>query len=514
MENKKDIGKAISDKLGSLDKSPKEQVWSGIHAELQKKKKKRGGFFFFWGTTLALLIAGTVAAFYIYNQYNETEEVIPANPKQTITVNGSNGETITVTISSKKSNDIALNDTAVTGAESPGSNTGNTTIDKENKANKNKLNQKDSKSIGNSANAENRNNIKSKISAGKSNSGSISSKSGKNASTVASKTSLKKSKGKIAKKSKGKSPKGKTGNEEKEQQELLLAETNTIKKDPASADLSSLQGKKSAETDAEAKAKKKDSLIAQKQNDKKLDTTPKDSTKTDSAKTRRKFYVDAFASPTLYGTFSNGSILDKTLDSLPKNSEMKFSYGIGLTYDLTERLSVRIGVRKINISYITKNAYFSMGPEGNANNYSGIDYYPNVSNQTIIMASAGEQQMEWPKLDITQKLSYIEIPFEIKYKFIARKLAIKSSFGFSYLMLSENKISIVTLNGFSQEIGKTRNLSNSSFSANLGMEFEYPLFKNTSLFMEPMFNYQLKASSGGNYKPYIFGINTGIRYSF
>ena len=40
MENRKDIGKALSDKLSSLDVEPKEKVWIGINEELQKKKKR------------------------------------------------------------------------------------------------------------------------------------------------------------------------------------------------------------------------------------------------------------------------------------------------------------------------------------------------------------------------------------------------------------------------------------------------------------------------------------------
>jgi hypothetical protein len=117
-------------------------------------------------------------------------------------------------------------------------------------------------------------------------------------------------------------------------------------------------------------------------------------------------------------------------------------------------------------------------------------------------------------MDIIQKISYTEIPLEVKYQFLAKKIGLKSSFGFSYFMLDENKVSIRTLNGFSQDIGKTKNLSGTSVSVNLGMELDYPLFKNTKIFVEPMFNYQIKAFSDSNFKPYILGIHTGIRYSF
>lgn len=519
MENKKDIGKAISDKLASLDKSPKEQVWSGINAELQKKKRKRIGFFFFWGSTLALLIAGTIAAFYIYSQYNGSDAVAPINPKDTITVNGANGETITITISPKSSNDSgSKNDESnsnptVVGNEEPGSSNATTSTDQNNDGSKNIFHQKGGRNTKNPVNAKSGKNT-SKSGNG-SNSGIVSSKSGRAASTLASKASHKKSKGKIAKKPQGKSQNSKNGKTGNEEHELLSAEANTVKKDPTAVDLSSLQGKNPGIAETETKAEKKDSLAAKKQpeKEKNINMYPKDSTKTDSAKTYRKFYVDAFASPTWYGTSSNTSILDRSLDSLPKKSEMKFSYGIGLTYDLTERLSVRIGYHRVSISYITKNAYFTQGPEGSIDNYSGIDYYNNVSNQSIFNAANFESNGA-AKMDITQKISYTEIPLEIKYKFTTGKLAVKSSVGFSYWLLSKNSISILANSGYSQEIGNTRNLSSASLSLNLGLELEYPLFKNTSIFVEPMYNYQIKANSEGNYKPYLFGVHAGIRYSF
>lgn len=97
---------------------------------------------------------------------------------------------------------------------------------------------------------------------------------------------------------------------------------------------------------------------------------------------------------------------------------------------------------------------------------------------------------------------------------MAKKVGLKASLGVSYLFLDENKVSISTLNGLSQDIGTTKNLSNTSVSASIGFEADYPIFKNTKIFLEPLLNYQIKAFSDGNYKPYIFGVHTGIRYSF
>ena len=390
MENKKDIGKAISDKLNSLDITPREQVWNGIAYELQKEKKRRIGFFFFWSKTLGLLIIGALACFYIYNQNAGVTLGSPNNVKETINVNGRNGKTITpgsnFENSKFKSNETNLNSDASIDCNTTSKNKINNT---------NTIGGKNAAYKANSANSKTENT--SLKATRKSNSNNISSKSRKNKTCLPAKTKRKKTKAKIS-----------------------LAEINTTKNNAELIDLSSLQNKNSGNLPLEGKAKKTDSIIKKEKGKTiTINMYPKDSIKKDSSKIYKKFYVDFLASPTIYGSFSKGSTLDRRLDSLSKKSEIKFSFGVGLTYDLSEKLSVRIGYRKINVSYVTKNVPV------NANNYSGITYNPNVSNQFIFTASNGSE-----KMDITQKLSYTEIPLQVKYKFLDKKIGLKSSFGF------------------------------------------------------------------------------------
>ena len=94
MENRKDIGKAISDKLNSLDKTPKEEVWSGINYKLQKKKKRRIGFISYWGKMLGLLLIVSIVGLYIYNQNGDFTSNSPSNSKKIINGNSSNEKTI------------------------------------------------------------------------------------------------------------------------------------------------------------------------------------------------------------------------------------------------------------------------------------------------------------------------------------------------------------------------------------------------------------------------------------
>jgi len=479
MENRKDIGKAFSDKLNSLDRSPRKEVWTGISDELRKKKKKRRiVFFFFWGKALGILLLCSISGFYIYNKDDGFNSESPNGIKDSIMMDNSKQET--VKISPNPATEQQYN-------KSENGKSSNAQTDN-NKNNNLEVNNTRAKQT-NEETAESSTNYLKKA----------------NTIKNSSKIKSKKSKGKFAKNPKGKS---------KEEKQLLLTETNPVTTDSKTIDLPSLQTGMTDAQEKENKTKKTDSLAVKEKKEKPININmyPKDSLKEETAKAYKKFHVDVFASPTLYGYFSNDSSLDRNLDSLTRKSEIDLSYGFGLTYDLTERFSIRIGYQKINISYVTQNAFF-VGNSNQIENYNGIDYYTNVSNQTVFDA-ANFPLNGSALMDITQKLSYTEIPLELKYKFVDRKLALKSSLGFSYLLLNENTVSISTNSGYTQEIGKTKNLSGTSVSANLGLEAEYPLFKNIKIFVEPIFNYQVKAFSDGNHKPYILGLHTGVRYSF
>jgi hypothetical protein len=495
MENRKDIGKAINDKLNSLDKTPREQVWIGINEELQKKKKRRFAFFFLWTKAIGLLLVGAIAAFYVYRQNDGFGFGTPKDPNNSIIVNESNDN-----INGSDKNKMRDN----TGVESPVGNDNKSSInsgiaaDDENSAEGNnsinKTNSLDRKKINRSGNLNNNRNKPSVNSDGKNNSGNFSSKSGKAKSKLFSKAGS----AKLTKKKSGKKSK-------KAKDNLALLEANLSKKDSAVADLTSLQDKKTDGLIPEVKPKKKDSIPAKKEKDltKNINMYKKEAKDSVPVLSYKKFDFDVYVSPTFYGYFGKDSTLDNRLDSLPKKSEVKFSYGVGLTYDMSDKLSFRIGYSKVNISYVTQNAPIDVP------NYNGIGYHPNISNASIYAMSSGAERM-----DITQKISYTEIPFEFKYKFSDKKISLKSSAGFSYLIMNGNTVSVKTLNGYSREIGKTKKLTTSSISFNLGVEANYPLFKNMKIFIEPTFNYQVKGFSDSAFKPYYFGIHTGLRYSF
>jgi hypothetical protein len=83
------------------------------------------------------------------------------------------------------------------------------------------------------------------------------------------------------------------------------------------------------------------------------------------------------------------------------------------------------------------------------------------------------------------------------------------------MVLNRNEIYLQSQD-LNLKIGEANNLNQVHFSGNLGLGIKYGLFKNLDARIEPIIKYQLKTFSNdsGNFKPYIFGVYSGILYSF
>ncbi|RYG41546.1 MAG: hypothetical protein EOO01_24930, partial [Chitinophagaceae bacterium] len=115
---------------------------------------------------------------------------------------------------------------------------------------------------------------------------------------------------------------------------------------------------------------------------------------------------------------------------------------------------------------------------------------------------------------ISQKTGYIEVPLELTYSLVNRRFGVELIGGMSTLFLQQNEISLIS-GETEMEIGKADNLNATHFSTNVGLGVYYRLFRNMNFRVEPMFKYQLNAySQVGDFKPYFFGVYTGLNYRF
>ena len=210
---------------------------------------------------------------------------------------------------------------------------------------------------------------------------------------------------------------------------------------------------------------KKDLLALKKQADsisKKQVLKQKNAVKTDSInqKAMKKWSVMPYASLDYFGSLNHA-----TKDNTSTN------YGIKLSYLATEDISLRIGVAKLDLSFT-----------------SNEDTY-----------------------NFTEKISYYEIPLEIKQRILKGKANTSIIAGVSYLMLDQ--ASIYT-DGIENNL-QIESIENTNMSLNLGLGFDTLLLKKLHFVLEPMFKYHFKPLENRlDSKTYTLSILGGLEYKF
>jgi len=167
-------------------------------------------------------------------------------------------------------------------------------------------------------------------------------------------------------------------------------------------------------------------------------------------------------------------------------------------------------------------------------NTNGIAYYqtqsvsgklanvnPNLVGSSIMIENLSNVNSPFNKMiqksegSLNQKLGYIEMPLEITYKVLNKKLGIDFIGGMSTMILNRNEIYLQS-SELNLKIGEATNLNNVHFSGNVGLGFKYDIFRRIEARIEPVFKYQINTfnNDSGNFKPYVFGVYSGINFTF
>lgn len=223
--------------------------------------------------------------------------------------------------------------------------------------------------------------------------------------------------------------------------------------------------------------------------------------------------VSFYIIPTYYNSLSKGSSFGNNFINHKKEGGITLSYRVTFDIKLSEKLNLRTGFGKVNLSHTTINVSTTTntGTIPNLTEFDGISYdfssLENIYSNELLGASTN--------IDFKQKIGYFEIPAELVYNFSRKKVKWKIIGGGSVLKITDNAIIAESSNG-NYTIGKSNNLSEYSFSANLGGGFDYPLSKKLKINVEPMFKYHIKTFSRetANFKPYSFSVFIGATYKF
>ncbi|MBY0486043.1 MAG: hypothetical protein K2P85_02450 [Flavobacteriaceae bacterium] len=247
----------------------------------------------------------------------------------------------------------------------------------------------------------------------------------------------------------------------------------------------------------------------QKEKEKKTITEPK----------LNRWQVSSNVAPIYFSSTSNGSPLDSELkDNNKVYSANNVSYGLGVNYAVNKRLKVRTGINLLNVDYDTDGILYYQNPSVNS---KLTNLNPNVPGSLLVIETLSNVNTTFGKPiqkfegSINQKLGYIEMPLEVTYKVLDKKFGIDFIGGMSTMILNRNEIYLQSPE-LSLKIGEANNLNNVHFSGNVGLGFKYGFLKNIEARIEPVFKYQINTFSNdaGNFKPFVFGVYSGINFSF
>lgn len=217
--------------------------------------------------------------------------------------------------------------------------------------------------------------------------------------------------------------------------------------------------------------------------------------------------------------FSNSGSNNLGLNKTNENNQASLAYGVNVAYKLTKKLNLRTGINQVNLSYVTNDVALTFNTssfsENNISFNSNNQYFTVVNTSEITNTNGNNFRGNQNLGNINQQLGFIEIPIELEYQIIDKKIGVNLIGGASTLFVSDN--SVIFENASEQiEIGEANNLNSTSFSTNVGVGLNYGLSKQWSFNFEPTFKYQFNTfkTNNASIRPYYFGIFSGVRFKF
>lgn len=239
----------------------------------------------------------------------------------------------------------------------------------------------------------------------------------------------------------------------------------------------------------------------------------------------KRLRITTTAAPVYFDNFGSGNAIDARFADNESSGEVSMAYGVNFAYQLSNRIKIRSGINKVDLSYNTRNIAFTAAV--NPTILSGVDYKGGIPNYRIENRSSRpfsniSASTEFSRASIAspangylnQRMGFIEVPVEIEYVIIDKKIGLNIIGGGSTLFLDENMISLNS-SDFSTNIGEANNINSLSFSTNIGVGVDYKISPQFQLNLEPILKYQINTfNNTQNVNSYFFGIYSGFSFKF
>ncbi len=513
MSDKKHIDRLFQERFKNFEVTPSDAVWENIEAELNKKKKKRRVIPIWWryaGVAALLLLLLTVGGLLTGNDSQDLPnnqvvvETEAENPEKSNTSEDNNA-----TNNFKKGDDITDVKDAV--AES------NIENESDKKASEAKTD-KDQKNITPSNQTSVAENISSKHKNKGTQQTQLPSNKKSNANNIILNTD---NKAVIAENSKEKTNEGiqnKTPQIDINKANEIIS--NATKNNTAVADVkqNDISANPIPKIDKTAKTNTDENTLTIED----ALNNNKDIIEEEKDENISRWSIAPNAAPVYFSSLGDGSSIDPQFNNNSKSGELNMSYGIKASYAVNKKLSIRTGINKVNLGYNTNNVVVFQSLSASASSLQNVTTNNNTVNAVSVISSDNLSSAKSPEVfsknsntSINQDMGYIEVPLEIQYALINKKLGVNLIGGFSSFFLNKNEIFSESA-GSRTLLGEASNINKVSYSANFGFGLNYKVSKKIDLNFEPMFKYQINTfnNTSGNFKPYFIGVYTGFAIKF
>ncbi|WP_052461159.1 hypothetical protein [Psychroserpens mesophilus] len=530
MNEKKNIDKLFKEQLKNFDVAPKDHVWENIEERLHENKRKKRRVIPIWwkvaGIAAGLLLLFTLANQFFNNSENDNfskdiivDDTNTNNNSKAQEENNSLDETNT-------SNDILGNDSS---EEIVDTSSKSSVEDKMSSEHKNKSNnitsdptskaltvseysngEKRKESSKNSS-SDNNNNFKEELQQQKRN--PIENPLIKDA---------------VANTSKGNSETNQdTQNTVKNKSEIdALLRSNKTDSNTTIADVNTKEkGTSETENNSTEDSQNKEEEEATNAIENAIAEAENTEEKEEEEEQLNRWSVSPSVAPVYFSSLGEGSPLDNQFVENTKASEINMSYGINGSYAVNKKFKIRAGINKVQLGYQTKDVliFENTSPVArgrrqiaNVNLTDSMSQHSIYSARSFKFENAPATLFTQEQGSLDQQLGFIEVPIEVEYNIIERKIGLNLIGGFSTLFLSDNDVYAVLNNGNRTRLGEATNVKDLSYTANFGIGLDYNFSEQFQFNLEPTFKYQINTfnNTSGDFKPFFVGVYTGLSFKF
>ncbi len=510
---KKNLEQLFKDTFTDFKEAPDEKVWDSIEATLDKKKQKRRIIPIWWrlGGVAALL----AVLFYIINPFDapkdSTEEIITdvetlqTNPNAETKIDGMDVDTIT-----KGFEEQGLTDTSDENQGPLDPSSSLTSVDQQTGSKKGLPPKTEDKGVGLITN-------EASIATAVSKEDTRNSLAQDNPAIAKNETQMDKANEEIVNPS----------FLENSSVEDAVAKNGENKNDSDKNTISDIFNNDSKEEEGVAENTEKEEEVEKKSIFEAIAEQEEEIEVADASE--EKWSVGPSVAPVYFNGSGEGSPIHSSFASNSKSGNVNLSYGLTVSYNIGKRLKIRSGVHRVNYGYDTNEVLFSSSLDGSTSqtidniNYSDTSRSLVVQSKNEVQTTAlSDASVELAANELgalegkmVQQLGYIEIPVELNYTLIDKKVGVDIIGGVSSLFLVDNTV-LLESQDLVTEMGEANNANSVNYSTNIGVGFNYEISPKLQFNLEPVFKYQLNTFSetAGPFRPYSVGVYSGVSFRF